>query len=177
MTTLVKIFEDSGNWLRLVTLTDYAGGNLCKEVLHIKEGLPTDGAELYQKLKDYNIKGLYRNQQEIVFPKNRKTDEGKFDITLFTNLIQQMFSTRHNDLIRTLRDIRNGLCHMSDKKISDSDFQKQWNSICAKLQKHGFNERVDELKNGHLPSMECVEKILKSIVHQCQGRVYVVLLL
>lgn len=171
MTILVKIFQDSENWLRLVTLIDYAGVNLCKQVLHIKEGLPTDGAELYQKLKDYDIKELNRYQQRIVFPKNGKIDEDKFDITLFTNLIQQMFLSRHNDLITTLRDIRNGLCHMSDKKISDSDFQKQWNSICAKLQKHGFNERVDELKIGHLPSMESVKKILKSIVHQCQGRV------
>ena len=171
MTALLEIFQSSENWLRLVTLVDYAGVHLCKEVLHTKEGLTTDGAELYQTLKDYSIKGLYREQQEIVFPKNGKTDESKFDITLYTLLIQQMFSSTYNDLIRTLRDIRNDLCHMSDKKISESGFEKQWNIICTKLKKHGFNEPVNELKTGYLPSIELVKKILESIVRQCQGRV------
>ena len=170
MTTLLEIFQNSENWLRLVTLTDYAGVDLCKEVLHTKEGLPTDGVKLYQKLKkDYNIKGLYREQEQIVFPKDENTDEGKFDITLYTCLIQQMFPSKYKGLMRTLRDIRNGLCHMSDKKIPESDFQKRWNSICAKLQNHGFNKSVDKLKTGYLPSIEMVKKILESIMCQWQG--------
>ena len=171
MTTLLEIFESSENWLRLVTLIDYAGVYLCKEVLHTKEGLATDRAELYQTLNHYNITGLNKKQEEIVFPKNGKTDESKFDITLYTHLIQQMFSSTYNDLIRTLRDMRNYLCHMAYKKISESDFQRQWNFVYSKLQKHGFNEPVNELKTGYLPSIESVKKILESIMHQCQGRV------
>ena len=171
MAGLSKNFQSSENWLRLVTLIDYAGVHLCKEVLHTKEGLTTDGAELYQTFKDYGIKGLHRKQQEIVFPKNGKTDESKFDITLYTHLIQQMFPSTYNELIKTLRGIRNDLCHMPDKKISESDFEKQWNIICTELQKHGFNEPVNELKTGYLPSIESVKKILESIERQCQGRV------
>ena len=53
MGTIKDIYQNSERWLRLVTLIDYAGTYLCKEVLHTKEGLPYDGAQLYSWLKIY----------------------------------------------------------------------------------------------------------------------------
>ena len=171
MTDLVEIFEKNGNWLRLVTLIDYAGVHLCKEVLHAKEGLPTDGAKLYQRLGAYNIQRLNGTQREIVFPKTKKTDEDEFDLTLYTHLIQQMFPSRYNNLITTLRGIRNDMYHMANKEISEVNFQIWWDRICVELQKHGFNEPVDELKTGYLPSIKTIKKILDTIVRHCQGSV------
>ena len=175
MTDLVEIFEKNENWLRLVTLIDYAGVHLCRDVLHAREGLPTDGKKLYQRLREYDIQGLRRTQREVIFPKNENTDEDKFDITLYAYLIQKMFSSRYNDLIMTLRDIRNDLCHMANKKISESNFRLRWDRICAELQRLGFNKPVDELKTGSLPSIKTLKNILDPIVHQCKGRVWVVL--
>lgn len=61
-------YQDSEKWLRLVTLIDYAGTVLCKDVLHTKEGLPYDGAQLCHKLLPFKDKMQFNDQKEILCP-------------------------------------------------------------------------------------------------------------
>ena len=37
-----KLLKEHEKWLRVATLIDFAGRNLCHAVLHTKEHLPTD---------------------------------------------------------------------------------------------------------------------------------------
>ena len=37
-----KLLKEHEKWLRVATLTDFAGRNMCHAVLHTKEHLPTD---------------------------------------------------------------------------------------------------------------------------------------
>ena len=171
MATVKDIYQNSERWLRLVTLIDYAGMYLCKEVLHTKEGLPYDGAQLYSCLKIYKDKMRFKEQKEILCPSNGITDETKFDITLYTSLIQVMFGFKYNALIKDLRDNRNELHHMANKDMSQSDFNKHWNSTCSKLKGYGFHKAVRDLKTGNLLSNQNLEKILGFIESQTEGRV------
>ena len=171
MSTLTDLYEHNEKWLRLVTLIDYAGLKLCKDVLHKKEGLPDDGAQLFQKLKPYENKMQYKSQKEILCPSNGITDESKFDITLYTKLIEVMFKPKYNLLIQSLRDNRNDLCHMANKDISESEFEKKWKHLCEMLKKHDFTENVEDLKNSNLLAVKKIEKILDSIISQIKGSV------
>ena len=171
MTTLTDFYQNNERWLRLVTLTDYAGLKLCKDVLHRKEGLPDDGAQLYCRLKDFKNKMQFKSQKEILSPTNGIIDESKFDITLYTKLIEVMFKPKYDLLIKDLRENRNVLCHMANKDISESEFEKKWKHVCEILERHDFTEKVENLKNSNLLAIKKLGKILDSIIHQIKGSV------
>ena len=171
MTTLTDFYQNNERWLRLVTLTDYAGLKLCKDVLHRKEGLPDDGAQLYCRLKDFKNKMQFKSQKEILSPPNGIIDESKFDITLYTKLIEVMFKPKYDLLIKDLRENRNVLCHMANKDISESEFEKKWKHVCEILERHDFTEKVENLKNSNLLAIKKLGKILDSIIHQIKGSV------
>ena len=171
MTTLTDFYQNNERWLRLVTLIDYAGLKLCKDVLHRKEGLPDDGAQLYCRLKDFKNKMQFKSQKEILSPTNGIIDESKFDITLYTKLIEVMFKPKYDLLIKDLRENRNVLCHMANKDISESEFEKKWKHVCEILERHDFTEKVENLKNSNLLAIKKLGKILDSIIHQVKGSV------
>ena len=171
MNTVNVIYQNHENWLRLVVLIDYGGSKLCKEVLHTKEGLPEDGSQLYHKLLPFKDKMQYPDQREVLCPQSRVVDESKFDITLYTKLIEKMFKGKHEHLIKDLRKNRNDLHHMASKYISDSNFETRWKSTCDMLQRHGFTETVDDLKTGSLLTIKKLERILNSIESLIKGSV------
>ena len=115
----------------------------------------------------------FNDQKEILCPSNGITDESKFDVTLYTSLIDVMFKPKYNRLIKDLRNNRNHIYHMANKDISESDFEKEWNSACAMLQGHGFAEMVEDLKNCNLFTIKKLQKILDSI--PSEGSVIIVL--
>ena len=164
-------YQGSTRWLRLVSLIDYAGRELCAEVLHSTEGFPRDGRQLYGKLKSYKGKIQYKDQKEILCPSNGITDESKFDLTLYTNLLQVLFKDKYNSMMNNLRKYRNELFHMGEKCMSESDFENKWNDTCNMLRAHGFTKSVKNLKNGNLPAEEELKKILASFERQIQGTV------
>ena len=166
-------YQDSEKWLRLVTLMDYAGTVLCKDVLHTKEGLPYDGAQLYHKLLPFKDKMQFNDQKEILCPSNEITDESKFDITLYTGLIRAMFKQKHNSLINDLIAKRNHLYHMANKNLSEKEFEDEWNNVCSTLENHGFTEAVQDLKIDDLLKIEKVSRTLDSIKSHIQGNIYV----
>ena len=149
-----NLFQDYEKWLRLATLIDFAGRHLCHTVLHAKEHLPTDGAELYKELEGFKSKICrYKDQQEILCPSNGITDENKFDVTLYTNIIEKKFPKRYDSLVTDLRNARNTECHRGNKKISDSEFNQLWNDTTQMLQKHGFDiQLVGSLRTCDLSS-------------------------
>lgn len=46
--TISKEYE---NWLRLITLIDFGGNHLCRDVLFQRENLPTDETRLFKILE------------------------------------------------------------------------------------------------------------------------------
>ena len=135
-----NLFKEYEKWLRVATLIDFAGRHLCHAVLHTKEHLPTDGAKLYKELEGFKSKICrYKDQQEILFPSNGITDENKFDLTLYTSIIDKKFPKKYDSLVTDLRNSRNTEFHRGNKKLSDLEFTQLWNDITQMLQKHGFD--------------------------------------
>ena len=162
-----NLFKDYEKWLRVATLIDFAGRNLCHTVLHTKEHLPTDGAKLYKELEVFKSKICrYKDQQEILCPSNGITDERLFDLTLYTSIIDKKFPKKYDSLITDLRNCRNTEFHRGNKELSDSQFNQLWNDTTQMLQKHGFDiQLVHDLKTCDLSLDSQFKDIVMHILH------------
>lgn len=143
------------NWIRVVVMIDYAGKQLCSEILHKNYDLPTDGGKLYYRLERYKNKMQYKIHQEILCPLNKVIDEKKFDLLIYAIVIDSVSGGKYKELLDPLGDIRNKIFHMEDKAISIAEFETLWEEAGAELLKHGFDvNSLNFLKTCNLYSSE-----------------------
>ena len=164
---LLKEYE---KWFRVATLIDYAGRNLCYQIIHVNENLPTDGAKLYQELISLKSKICrYQNQHQVLCPSSGITDERKFDLTLYTSIIENKFPNKYNRLVADLRQSRSDEFHRGNKSLSNKEFDQLWNNTTQMLESHGFDiQLVGDLKTCDLSS---TQKFNDCIMHILQGMV------
>ena len=145
-----NLCQEYEKWFRLTTLIDFAGRHICYDVLFKIEKLPTDGALLYTELEGLKSKIRFHDQREIVLPSNKITDHNKFDLTLFTSIIENKFRDKYKTLVQDLRSARNKEFHRGNKKLSDTEFDNLWNETTNMLENHGFDMKlVDDLKTSN----------------------------
>ena len=156
------------NWVRIFLLIDYGGREVCRDVLFNKEKWPTDGVELYKKLKPLQSKICrFKSQCETLCPSHGKTDHNKFDLTLFTGIIDVIFGSTYKSLVKDLRDARNNECHRGNKELSNTEFNDLWKHTTDMLQKYGFNiTSVDNLRAGD----PFLDRRFNDVVSSIQGR-------
>ena len=156
------------NWVRIYILIDYGGREVCCNVLFAKENWPTDGAELFKRLKPLQKKiCTFQKQREILCPASGMTDHNKFDLTLFTRIIEVLFGSTYKRLVKDLRDARNNECHRGNKELSDTDFNQLWQCLTKMLEKYGFDvASVDHLRLGD----PFLDQRFKNVESTVQGR-------
>ena len=144
-----NISQEYENWLRLTILVDFSGRNLCYNVLFVKEQLPTDGTLLYKELQ--TLRCQYKKQRKILCPSSGITNCDKFDVTLYTRIIEEKFGNKYDSLVEDLRQSRNKLFHTGKKEIPDKEFNQLWKDTTDMLQKHNFDlALVDGLKTSDI---------------------------
>ena len=156
-------------WLRVAILIDYGGTCLCHDVLHKKENLPTGGQKLYKELEPLKRKICrFKDQEDVLCPKNGITDENEFDLTLYANIIYNKFPKKYDSLVADLRNSRNREFHRGNKNLTDKEFDQLWNDTKQMLHNHGFDlQLVVDLKTCALSSSQQFNDITAKIV---QGR-------
>ncbi|XP_057297870.1 uncharacterized protein LOC130628860 [Hydractinia symbiolongicarpus] len=160
--------------LKLVTLSNEACDYLRSMLHDPKRGnMPRDEKQLYQALLPFKKKlnHLKKDQLEIVFPQNKKTNSALFDITLLCDILinccrgiqapvggWKIKSPQPNDFsdgaeIIRIRIARNKVMH--GRAINAIQYNQSWNNIEAILQRLGYDvtQSVD-LKTGCLKDME-----------------------
>ena len=168
MSTIICTYHSIQKWLKLVSLIDYYGRKLCKEIIHQKEGLPYDGRELCIILKKYEDELQFEGQKKIICPSNGITDERKFDISLYVILIKVLFTPKYDDLAKSLRRLRNELHHTAVRDMSDQDFEKQWNNVLSIFKEYEFTE-CEDLENLDLFNAVDLDARLANIKLELQG--------
>ena len=165
-----KIIKEYENWLRLITLIDFGGQHLCRDVLFQRENLPTDGTLLFKILEPLKGKMKFQDQREILCPDTKKTDCSKFDLTLFTSVIANLFKDKYKSLVKDLRDARNTEFHRGNKQqLSDNEFKPLWYKTSLMLQGHSLDfQLIKDLEKCNLFSNPKYDHIVKSI----QGSIY-----
>ena len=165
-----KLLVEYEKWFRVATLIDFAGRNLCYKVIHVDENIPTDGAKLYQELISLKSQICrYQSQHEVLCPSSGITDERKFDLTLYTSIIEKKFPRKYDQLVADLRQSRNTEFHRGDKSLSDKEFDQLWNETTQMLVSHGFDiQLVGDLKTCDLSS---TQKFNDSVMNILQGMV------
>ena len=152
------IRNNSENWLRLAALIDYAAKNLCCEILHTKEEMPSDGSELYCKLQKYKSKMHFQIHKEILCPANEYIDKSQFDLITYITVIRLMFGGKYKELLRNVMAMRNKIFHITDVSVDTAEFERLWDEIFEmfeKICKDGFNIKLPvELKTWDLTSVK-----------------------
>ena len=156
----IKINADYENWLRLVVLIDSGARNLCYEILHTKENLPVDGAELYCRLQEHKERVHYQIYEEILCPSNKIIDESKFNLLVYMTVICYMFGVKYQNLLQDLSLTRNKIFHMEDLSICTKNFERLWNGAIGVLCVPGIDIKLPNvLRNCNLFSNEEYEGI------------------
>ena len=141
-----KFIQEYDKWIRLLVLVDNAGRKLCHYVAFQREKLPTDETELYLELepliKNSKNKHYKEDQRNKLCPSTKKTDPNEFDLTLWTAIIQDKFGDKYQSFRNDLRNARNNLFHLGNKKLSDQKFKQLWDSNMKMLDYYGFNTKL-----------------------------------
>ena len=144
MDNLCKAYS---NWLCIAVLNDFAGRQLCHDVLFRKEKLPKDGTLLYKKLEYLKPECLYDEQRKKFFRSNGITDYTTFDMTLLARIIESKYENKYKLLVDDLRKARNKVWHRGSKKLSDNEFDQLLNEITNMLKQHKLDVKsVGDLK-------------------------------
>ena len=159
-------------WLRIVVGLDLIALPWLKRILQEKLGAPEDGKKLYKYLEEYQAKfeeeGIKPSQTEKLFPKDEaKTDETKFDITLYGFIIRTIAKHTQTNIqedikvVNSIVNFRNRMKHMGNKKMNEQEFKKQWKEIVTFFHQNGFNVNViSSLKSDVLLSPKYVESVI-----------------
>lgn len=159
-------------WYRLKVLLHEGGNAVFKDIL-TKLGVKniTDGSEIYQKLKPYEIQGqkLQQYQKDALFPSSRVINTNNLDLSLQFLIIIILDTQKEYPLIDKLRDMRNTLFHMPENKkdMTAQQFSDYWRQISKHLTGLGCDMTLfSDLKTCNLSSEE-----LKKIFKELEGRV------
>lgn len=182
MDSLQNIWNKYQKWCRLVILLQEGGETICKDILY-KMGIAdvSDGAEIYQKLEPHKekIKKMEFYQQKILLPYSKVIDTSKLDVSLQTHIVGILDTTNNYPLIGKLRDNRNELFHMSERKrdMTEKQFKKYWDQISEILTAHCFDMNLlSDLKtDNHLNKLR--KKQFKDILRDIKGKVELLLIL
>ena len=150
------------NWVRLFILIDYGVKKLCYDVFFKKENWPTDGVQLYRRLKsEQSIISQLINKHQIICLSIGFTDHRDFDLTLFTSIMKVIFGSKYQSLVKDLRNLGNQECHISNKQLPDTNFGTIWKCTADILENHSFDfSLVHDLKDFDLFSDQRVEDIV-----------------
>ena len=165
MTSVKAILKDPGlaRWYRVHILLDYYGRPVLKRIFYSTLlNAPRDKNELYKDLLIFQSKFSDENELRKLYPENKMTDAGNFDISLFVKVINlkiqsldpSQFSAQDNQRIASmksfankLRSYRNWLYHEGNKNLSSLMFEQKWSELCQLFQPHGVDMvSVNELK-------------------------------
>ena len=170
ISTAHKLTEGCGNWIWLIAFFDNAGKVLCQNILHKKENVPVDGKEFYSMLQNYQKQMHFQIHKEMLCPSDQFIDESKFDLLIYTAVIQIMYGDRYKNVIQDLRNLRNQLYHMRKKSLSPKELENWWSCACNMFLKHGLEDDdiqfLNDIKTWKLSSAKECKGILKFLLFQ-----------
>ena len=155
--------EDRMRWYRFHTLLDYVGRPILKNILYKKIGAPAgDGQNLYNFLLRFKSEFTDKNENQILYPKDRNTNDEAFDISLFGKVIYTILNTyEYNkykpDVVKNIekarnfsneiRKWRNWLYHKGDKRLTKSILDEKWEVVGCLFEENGGDMAlVNDLK-------------------------------
>ena len=166
--TITNTRKDYENWLCLVALVYYVGKRVCYNILHTKEELPRDGAQLYCKLQMHKSNIHFQIHKEILSPANGIIDETKFDLLTYITIIILLFGEKYKELLHRLTTRRNKIFHLKDVSICTRKFGQIWKGTCKMFNEFfesGFYKTLPyDLKTCNLFSAEMRKGISEFLI-------------
>lgn len=166
-----SLCERYGKWLLLITLVHEGGTKICHDLLYVTRKLSYTKKELYAFLKanETRIKAD-KYQMHILYPPDRNTDDSKFDIPLYTKIIEGLYGHHYSKLVSDLRKLRNSIFHQGNVEFTKKEFDDLWEKASKILESHGFNmntvhglkeAKFSQLQEYGKPILDCIELFLQ----------------
>ena len=141
MSSICNTVKKFGKWCRLVILIEEGGQSVCKDILHKRMHVPTEGEGIYKYLQYYKMEieklTLQAYQEKILLPDDGVIDKEKLDLPLYTHIIQILDKSKQYSSIKKLTCKRNKLFHMEEgrRDICEKEFEEYWEQVSQMLKK------------------------------------------
>lgn len=163
-------------WCRLVILIEEGGLTVCKDILHKRMHVPTEGQGIYKCLQHYRMEiekyKLHAYQEKILLPDDAVIDKKQLNLHLYTYIIQVLDKAKQYSSIKRLRYKRNKLFHMEEgrRDMCEEEFEEYWDQVSQMLKSLGYDMiLLNSLKSEALFLTQEREEMLKNIFCDIQG--------
>ena len=140
-----NVNKEYRNWIQPLMFIDYSARKPSCNVFFKKENRPTDGVQFYIRLESEQSRVCqFVDEHQILRLFNRFRSRHDFDLALFMRIIEIIFGSKYELLIKDLRTLSN----RDNKELPDTDFGTIWKCSADILQNQGFDlSLVDDLKD------------------------------
>ena len=94
-------------WCRLVILIEEGGLSVCKDILHQRMHVPTEGQGIYKYLQHYRMEiqkyKLQAYQEKILLPDDGVIDKKQLNLPLYKYIIQMLDKAKQYSSVKRLR--------------------------------------------------------------------------
>ena len=165
-------------WCRLVILIEEAGQSVCKDILHKRMHVPTEGQGIYKYLQHYRTEiekyKLQAYQEKILLPDDGVIDKKQLDLPMYTYIIQILDEAKQYSSIKRLRYKRNKLFHMEEDRrdMCEEEFEEYWEQVSQMLKSLDYDMVLLNSLKSEAPFLtQEREETLKNIFFDIQGTV------
>ena len=143
-----NLIQEYRNWVRFFILTDYDGGSLCLHVFFKRKICQVMECSC---IKEQNLNTQeygFEDQRQVLCPSSEIANYNFFYLIFFTRIIEVIFRSKYESLVKDMRNLRNEECHRSNKEVPNTDFVNLWKCTADMLEKCSLDfSLVDDLKD------------------------------
>ena len=81
----------------------------------------------------------FKNQRQVLCPSSEITNHSDFYLTLLTGIIEVIFGSKYESLVKDMRNLRNEECHRSNKELPDISIDNLWKYSAKMLEKYSLD--------------------------------------
>ena len=116
-----NLIQEYSNWVRFFILTDYGGGSLC--LLCSSKAKFANGVQLHKSVEPEQVRMCwFEDQRQVLCLSSEVANYNFFCLIFFTRIIEVIFRSKYESLVKDMRNLRNEECHRSNKEVPNTDF-------------------------------------------------------
>ena len=126
-----------------------------------KENLPSDGVQLHKRVEPEQARICwFEDQRQVLCLSSEVANYNFFYLIFFTRIIEVIFRSKYESLVKDMRNLRNVECHRSNKEVPNTDFVNVWKCTADMLEKCSLDvSLVNDLKDCDPRIMSCAFEV------------------
>ena len=108
-----------------------------------------NGVQLHKSVEPEQVRMCwFEDQRQVLCLSSEVANYNFFCLIFFTRIIEVIFRSKYESLVKDMRNLRNEECHRSNKEVPNTDFVNLWKCTADMLEKCSLDfSLVDDLKD------------------------------